>query len=535
MPKEFIVLIMKRFLLLLLPVFWTAYTSAQTLRIDSTRYLCSPGAAPTLGRLTCVIQTRDGGFFFTGKTGGPGGGPIPACPTKPSGNAIMGKLDATGAVQWIKNMCDTVIWSNTALQTPDGGYLINGGTYPWNSMSLFRYDSLGNYLWRQDYGKDAGCGSHQFINTPDGGFLMYGACRGIDTDVVVNYAWPPSTFQPQDWVLTKMDSLGRKQWIRTVGTSGQEGAGRIVCDGTYYYLIGSTTSKDYDCADTANHPLIAIYIIKFDSAGNKIWSRARGGGSIVQVAYDVRDNSLVVAGHGDGGHEIGRSGFQGGATDFFMMKLDTAANFKWGKLYGTPYSEYNPAFCEGPNGGYFVCGRNDSPPNPSGKGVLISIDSSGRQLEFRLISSTTGYTSFNQIFPLQQGGYRVFGLTNGLNLNEGTGQSCAATGGNGAGALLMSFARVVPLAMVEKESVRQIFTLAPNPASGRVEVRLGKEGRGGGWIVCTDAGGREAVRLRVGAGERVITLKTVGWASGAYTVCWLPESGARQCQNLIVR
>ncbi len=202
------------FLLLLL----CSSAFSQGLRIDSTRFYCNSNPT-TFEQITDIIQTKDKGFFFTGVAAKPGGGILSTCPGT-GRNPVMGKLDSLGNLEWIKNFCDTPVWASTVCQTADGGYAINGGTYTASTMSIFRYDAQGNYLWRRDYGQHGG--ATQIISTPDNGFLLKGHTRDRDSDILVTYDYPPSSFPTVDWVLIKLDSLGRKQWVRTLGTSGQE-------------------------------------------------------------------------------------------------------------------------------------------------------------------------------------------------------------------------------------------------------------------------------------------------------------------------
>ncbi len=86
---------------------------AQALRVVSTKFYCN-NQPTTFEKITDIIQTADGGFFFTGKAHKPGGGMLPLCGGIGS-NPVMGKLDAAGNVEWIKNFCDTPVVATTVL------------------------------------------------------------------------------------------------------------------------------------------------------------------------------------------------------------------------------------------------------------------------------------------------------------------------------------------------------------------------------------------------------------------------------------
>ncbi len=520
---------MKKVFFILLCLITAFATHAQGLRIDSTRFYCNSNPT-TFEQITDIIQTKDGGFFFTGVAAKPGGGILPSCPGS-GRNPVMGKLDSLGNIEWIKNFCDTPVWASTVCQTADGGYAINGGTYPWNSMSIFRYDAMGNYLWRRDYGKNAGSGTLQFITTPDNGFLMLGFATERDSDVLVTYDYPPGAFPTIDWVLMKLDSLGNKQWVRTLGTSDAELNARVICDGKNYYLIGATTSKDHDCADVTGHPGVAVYTIKLDSVGNVLWSKAHGSAFVSKAIYDERDNSILVTGRtNNGGPEFAGIPTHG-YDDIFLMKLDTAGNFKWGNLYGTSGNELDgSSLCKAPNGGYFITANASNTLTPT---QLISVDSNGQIIQHRKFSNQYGYIA-RYIFPYKNS-FCLFGEAFGTQAPEGTGQNCLAnTFFGGSRALTFSTLSVVPLSVTEAPTSTAVFTLSPNSTRNSVEIRF-EDAHSKGVLTATNAEGKLVFQQRVAAGKEQLNINTTSWPAGAYLVCFQPDGKPSPCQKLIVQ
>lgn len=515
-------------------LFFAIAAHSQALRIDSTRFYCN-GNAVTFDEITDIIQTKDRGFAFVGRAGKPGGGILSPCPGS-GANPCMGKLDSLGNIEWIKNWCDTALWARTVCQTADGGYAIDGGNPPYSSFKLARYDAQGNYLWQKNYGWGAGGGSLQYITTPDNGFLLLGFAADRDSDILITYDYPPQTFYTIDWVLIKLDSLGNKQWVRTLGTSGDElHAAVLVCDGKSYYLVGCTDSKDYDCADVAGHPGFAIYTIKLDSLGNVLWSKAHGAGFVSDVLFDERDNSILVTGRAPGrSHE-----FAGlptyGYDDIFLMKIDTAGNYKWGNMFGTAnYEEDGAAVCKAPNGGYFVAGSNYGGSPTVSSGLLISADSNGQLLDQRSVAGVSGGQLFTvAIFPYKNS-YCLFGGTYAMQLSEGTGQNCSTSTVWGSRALMLSTLSVIPLSVSEPSFPEKDFTLSPNPTRNSVEVRFeGRHPKGGLTIANTE--GKSLLHQRVGTNESSITINTASWPPGIYMVCFQAEGKTSQCQKLIVQ
>lgn len=512
----------------------SALVKAQHLQLTDTKFYCNGHEEP-FGALFDVVQTHDGGFLFGGNTLDSGGGIIPVC-TSHWRHAIMGRLDSLGNVVWIKNMCEVGLNPASVCETPDGGFATTAGppdTSPLG-MLIFRYDSAGNLLWQKNYGRNAVSGTNQIIITPDNGFLLYGIAYGKDSDIKVNYQWPPITFQPDDWILMKLDSLGNKQWVRTLGTSGdEEEAAVLICDGQNYYLIGSTASKDHDCADVANFPGpgLSTYIIKLDSAGNVLWSRANHGGIITKVMYDERDHSIMITGRSNGGNSTTLTGGHG-YDDMFLMKLDTAAHFKWGKLYGTAYDDQALGLCKGPDGGYLLAGTSTNNISTIYKGMIVVTDSNGNALETKFVSGDYSGLFYNNIFP-SRGGYAVLGIAASTHLNEGNGWNCRSSFQIGSGAIILSRLQLWPAGVPPVAGQQPAFRLAPNPARDGFRIRF--EGpHAAGALMCSNSSGQAVWQQKVAAGTSTLAISSADWPSGNYLVCWQPEGGVPACEKLSV-
>ncbi len=507
----------------------SALVQAQHLQLTDTKFYCNGHEEP-FGALFDAVQTHDGGFLFGGNTLDSGGGIIPVC-TSHWRHAIMGRLDSLGNVVWIKNMCEVGLNPQSLCETPDGGFATMAGppdTSPLG-MLIFRYDSAGNLLWQKNYGRNANCGDGQMISTPDHGFLILGYAKGIDSDIKVNYQWPPITFQPFDWILMKLDSLGNKQWVRTLGTSGdEEDAAILVCNGHNYYLIGSTVSKDHDCADVTNFPGpgFSMYTIKLDSAGNVLWSRANHGGIINKVMYDDRDHSILVIGRGGADGVYFKNGF--GYDDMFLMKLDTAAHFKWGKLYGRQYNDQALGLCKGPNGGYLLAGesfRNGTIVD----GMLVVTDSNCNALETKIITGDVTGLSYNGIFP-SNSGFAAIGITAASHLSEGNGWNC---GFKSSGAIILSRLQLWPAGVPPVAGQQQVFQLAPNPARDGFRIRF-EGSHPAGMLTCSNSNGQSVWQQKVAAGVAALSISSADWPRGHYLICWQPEGGVPACEKLTV-
>ncbi|MEO6832000.1 MAG: hypothetical protein ABI378_06630 [Chitinophagaceae bacterium] len=529
-PIHFFNKISLRWLLLPALCFIFNGLSAQQLQLSDTRYYCNGHQEP-FGAINAVIQTKDKGFAFVGNTLDSGGGLIPKC-TSLWRHAIFGKLDSNGDVVWINNLCDVGLNPKAICETWDGGFAINAGppsTSPLG-MLIFRYDKMGNLLWQKNYGRNAKSGTIQIIATPDNGFLMLGVAGGIDSDILVNYQWPPITFQPLDWILIKTDSLGNKQWVRTLGTSGDEGSSaNIVVANNAFYLIGLTATKDHDCVDPRfPAPGVYMYTIKLDTAGSVLWSRANFyGGFFNNVMFDDRDNSILIYGRTTGGKVY--QTYSHGYDDMFLIKMDTAANIIWAKLYGTTGNDEAFGIGKAPNDGYFLAGDGYGTPAIAW-GLLTVVDKSGNQIDQKVITGDGG-VAFEGIFPFQND-FAAIGITSSSKFNEGTGVNCPF-GTRGTASMTLSRFILKDVAVANTPKKQELFSLSPNPAHQQFELQW-QGHHPAGEIVCTNSLGQVIHREAVVGGLTQIKVSSANWLAGNYFVCWRENGGAVVWKNVCV-
>jgi hypothetical protein len=78
------------------------------------------------------------------------------------------------------------------------------------------------------------------------------------------------------------------------------------------------------------------------------------------------------------------------------------------------------------------------------------------------------------------------------------------------------------------------MSLAPNPASASVQVRIENLGETGGDLSVLDAQGRWVLRQKVAAGQNQVLLMSDHWNAGVYMVA-LQADGKRTVQRLVVQ
>jgi uncharacterized protein (AIM24 family) len=192
------------------------------------------------------------------------------------------------------------------------------------------------HLWSQSFGDASEQWGIRVAFDPSGNVVITGFFRGT-----VNFGGGPLTSAgSRDIFLTKYDTNGNHLWSQSFGdTSTQIGSsvafdpsGNVVMTGSFVGTVdfggGSLTSAGgYD-----------IFLAKFDSAGNHIWSQGFGDASIEQystsVAFDPSEN-VILTGFFEGTVDFGGGLLtSAGGYDIFLAKFDSDGNHLWSQSFG---------------------------------------------------------------------------------------------------------------------------------------------------------------------------------------------------------
>ena len=165
-----------------------------------------------------------------------------------------------------------------------------------------------------------------------------------------------------DFLVVKVDGDGTLQWSKCYGGSKGERAYSIIELTTGGYLIsGLAQSNDGDVL--YNRGQDDFWILKLDSAGDTLWSKIFGGSGI-DVAHNVietKDGGYLISGYGDSydGDFIGNNSDIGG-EDGLLIKLDKDGNTQWKKLYGGNFHDDFYSIKQLNDGGFIIAGTSNS-------------------------------------------------------------------------------------------------------------------------------------------------------------------------------
>jgi hypothetical protein len=142
------------------------------------------------------------------------------------------------------------------------------------------------------------------------------------------------------------------EWSQSLDL-GQITIGRAVsADGLgNVYLSGSFDHNSYDA-----------FVSKYDAAGNQVWTRQLGSGTLdqsLEVFADTLGNVFSVGRTGGGGGAVGVGGtVPVGTYDAYIAKYDASGNLDWVRQWGTAYEAYSVS-ADG-LGNAYVTGDTDS-------------------------------------------------------------------------------------------------------------------------------------------------------------------------------
>ncbi len=135
-------------------------------------------------------------------------------------------------------------------QTTDGGYILGGysasgisgnkaqNTWGGSDYWIVKIDSLGNKQWDKDFGGTNGEYLNKISLTYDGGYLLSGnSGSGISGDKTEN-----NMGTLQTWIV-KIDSLGNKQWDKTVRSINQDQNGFAMQTSNACFIIANSSES----------------------------------------------------------------------------------------------------------------------------------------------------------------------------------------------------------------------------------------------------------------------------------------------------
>ncbi len=373
-------LLHSKFIVLLASLFISIVSFSQTLFQKSYSHLGFEAG-------TCVIKTTDGGYLEAGTTGTGTFGPD---------KFYIVKTDYAGGVLWSKTYSgDVSEYLACVIQTTDGGYMLVGTTFSFNSspygdILVIKINATGLISWQKHYGYTGYDYGESVQQTADGGYII----GGLTSSFGAGY---------YDYFIMKIDSVGYGAWGTTIGGTGNDYAFAVLqtSDGGYM-IAGQENSYSVTQFNPYN-----IMLCKLNAAGNVLWSKAYGGGLaagnyVCNSLRSTTDGGFILCGWTDGAGA--------GLQDVFMMKTDSAGILQWSKTYGGTNSDFGYDVQQTANGGYAIVGSTKSFGAGNDDAYLITTDATGNMV-WSVCYGDTAIDRANSLEQTADGGFIIAGET----------------------------------------------------------------------------------------------------------------------------
>jgi len=319
------------------------------------------------------------------------------------------------------------------------------------------------------------------------------------------------------WIV-KMDTIGNIQWQKALGgilTDWFESIQQTTDGG--YIAAGTSTSNDGDVP--GNNGATDYWIVKLNSAGDTLWTKTYGG-SGEDRSYDMiqtADGGYILAGvtNSNDGDVSGNNGM----LDYWIVKLDTMGDIQWQKTLGGTSNDYAYSIRQAIDGEYIVVGILEYSDGDKDF-WLVKLNSLGDTVW----TKTLGGTSWDVPKSIQQttdGGYIVAG---GTDSNDGdvTGNN----GGNDYWIVKLS----APTAIKEFLQTEN-FSVYPNPFTTSTKIQSTHPISS--YRIYSISG--RLVRQEENGSGNTITIDRGSLPSGMYFVEVLSEDGILGRQKVIIQ
>ncbi len=192
-----------------------------------------------------------------------------------------------------------------------------------------------------------------------------------------------------DAFIAKYDSSGNRQWGQQFGTTGDDLAMRIAVDSAGNAYVTGYTTGNLGGTNAGNYD---IFIAKYDTSGTQQWVKQLGTSGedyAIGIALDASGNAYIT------GYTTGNLGGQtnAGGEDIFIAKYDSSGNNQWVKLLGTSANDEAWGIAVDASGNVYITGNTSGnlggQTNAGGEDAFIAkYDSSGNQLWLKLLGTT---------------------------------------------------------------------------------------------------------------------------------------------------
>ncbi len=237
-------------------------------------------------------------------------------------------------------------WSN------DGD--VQSGNHGGYDRWIVKINGQGEILWEKCYGGSLTEYGGQLKLLNNGNIMTYGASVSSDGDVPVNYGvldvWL-MIISPEGEILNNavFGNIGQNNLYDIVETE----------DGGLFFVA---EAQEVEGMVQGNfHGEDDVWAVKLDSSLNMQWQKLYGG-SYSDYGYygilELDDGYIFLASTNSNDGDV--SGFHGGFSDIWAVRIDTIGNIMWQRCLGGNKSDWGSKLFEAEDGGFYVFGETQS-------------------------------------------------------------------------------------------------------------------------------------------------------------------------------
>ena len=233
-------------------------------------------------------------------------------------------------------------------------------------------------VWATFYGGSDSDGPGEVAVDNNGNLLITGSTQSANFPVQdTGTFFQNSKVGGRDVFILKFNNAGVLIWATYYGGNGTDGGSSIAADSNgNIFVTGLTASMNFPVQDTGTFfqkdygQGNDIFILKFDSTGNRIWATYYGGSGADQgysLALDINDNVFITGSTRSSidfpkqnSGAFFQNDFGGGFFDAFILKFDNLGNRLWASYYGGNGDDYGKSIATDGNGNVFVTGYTSS-------------------------------------------------------------------------------------------------------------------------------------------------------------------------------
>ncbi len=349
--------------------YWIVKTDSNGIKQWDARF-----GGTSVDQLTCLQQTRDGGYILGGISfSGIGGDKTQ--PSQGSSDFWIVKINAQGKKEWDARFGGTSVDELRSLQqTADGGYILGGAslsarggdktqnTKGGKDFWIVKTNARGVKQWDADFGGDEFEELFSVVQTTDGGYMLGGYSRsGVKGDKT-----DPSRGRYDYWIV-KTDFRGKKQWDATYGGKDDDWLTQLRQTQDKGYILGgwswSGNSGDKSQPSKGDND---YWIIKIDAIGVRQWDAAFGGSSndYLNPIEQTADGGYILGGYSSSPVSGDKTQPTQGGTDYWMVKTNANGKKQWDADFGGSEFDFLFALQQTKDGGFILGGYSSS--NTSG-------------------------------------------------------------------------------------------------------------------------------------------------------------------------